>query len=320
MKGIQVQDGDHKIVFKDDLPKPTTTSSQLIVKVLASPINPSDAMNASGKFPQTTFPRIPGRDFAGIVVEAPSSSPIPVGAEVYGTSGSQLSFTEDGAAAEYVAVPMDGVALKPKSLSFAQAAAAGTPFTTAKLALKRAQAKPGETVLVLGSSGAVGSAVYQIAKKMGCKVIGAARRDNAEVDLRKDPKLETVSSLTSGKGADVCVDAVGSTDIMPSELGALGVGGRLSVISATGDPTLAVNLRDLYRFNHVIVGSNSVLSSISEMAEALEELTPWFDSGDLEPPNEAGLTKVGIEGFAQAYEDTISGKAKRVKFMADFEK
>ena len=235
MKGIQVQAGDHKIIFKDDLPKPTPNDSQLLIKVLASPINPSDAMNASGKFPHTTFPRIPGRDFAGIVVEAPSSSPIAIGAEVYGTSGPTLSFTEDGAAAEFVVVPVDAVALKPKSISFAQAASVGTPFTAARLALQRAQAKSGETVLVIRSSG--------------------------EVDLRK-----------------------------------------------------------LYRLNHVLVGCNSVAMPAAEMAEALAEMGPWFDSGDLEAPRESGFTGVGIEDLAQAYEDTISGKGKGKKFILEFEK
>ena len=319
MKGIQIQP-DHSILFKDDLPQPKPSSSQLLVKVLASPINPSDAVNAIGKFPQTTFPRIPGRDFAGIVVEASPSSSIPVGAEVYGTSGPHLSFTEDGAAAEFVAVSVDGVALKPKSLSFAQAASIGTPYTTARLALSRAQTKPGETVLVVGSSGAVGSAVSQIAKRMGCKVIGAARRDNADLDLRKDAKLETVSSLTSGKGADVCVDAVGNTDLIPSEVSALGVGGRLAIIAtATGEPVLPINLRDLYRLNHVLVGCNSVAIPLVEMTEALAEMTPWFDSGEIEAPKESSFTKVGIEELAQAYQDTATGKAKGKKFIVEFQ-
>ena len=319
MKGIQVQ-SDHTILFKNDLPLPKPSSSQLLIKVLASPINPSDAVNAIGKFPQTTFPRVPGRDFAGVVVEAPPSSAIPLGAEVYGTSGPHLSFTEDGAAAEFVAVSVDGVAIKPKSLSFAQASSVGTPFTTARLALKRAQTQPGETVLVVGSSGAVGSAVYSIAKRMGCKVIGAARRDNAEVDLRKDPKLKTVSSLTSGKGADVCVDAVGNTDLMPSELAALGIGGRLAFIAtATGEPVLPINLRDLYRLNHILVGCNSVAIPLVEMTEALAEMGPWFDSGEIEAPKESSFTKVGIEELAQAYEDTATGKAKGKKFIVEFQ-
>lgn len=316
MRGIQVQ-SDHTILYKDDLPKPSASSSQLLVRVLSSPINPSDAMNASGKFPNTTFPRVPGRDFSG-VVEQSSSSAFPVGTEVYGTSGPHLSFTIDGAAAEYVVAEADAVAVKPKSLSFAQAAAVGTPYTAAWLALSRAQAKAGETVLVLGSSGAVGSAVYQIAKKMGCQVIGAARRDNAEVDLRKDPKLETVSSLTGGAGADICVDAVGSTDIMPSELGALGLGGRMAIISATGDPTLPINLRDLYRMNHVLVGCNTVATPAKVMADALAEMAPWFDGGDLEAPKESGLTEVKIEDFRKAYEDTIAGNAKGKKFVVSF--
>ncbi|RMZ86981.1 hypothetical protein DV736_g5792, partial [Chaetothyriales sp. CBS 134916] len=292
MKGIQVQaDSGHSILYNASLPDPVPSSDQLLIKVLASPINPSDALNATGAFPYTTFPRIPGRDFAGIVVKAPPDSTVPVGAEVFGTSG--------------------------------PAAAVGVPYSTAWLALKRTQAKAGETVLVVGASGAVGFAVMQIAKQLGCNVIGAARNDEAEVDLRKDPELKTVKERLTpgGKGADVCVDAVGSTDIMPHELKALGVNGRWAFIStAHGDPVLSVNLKEVYRQNQMLVGCNSLVISQAEMASALTQLAQWFDSGELEAPKEAQFTKVSIEELAKAYEDTISNKAGRKKFVVEFDR
>jgi NADPH:quinone reductase len=319
MKAVQAnRDGDnYQLAFKNDIETPEPSESELLIRVVASQINPSDVMNVSGKFPQSTFPRIPGRDFAGIVVKSKSSK-FPEGSKVYGTSGPQISFTQNGSHAEYMVVPENGAAMKPEKLSFIQAATIGVPFTTARLALQRAQAKAGETVLIIGANGAVGSAASQIAKKMGCKVLDAARRDGSAVDLRKDPGMESVSALTSGKGVDVCLDTVGSVDLRKSALRALGSGGRLALIIVQGDPEVSVDLRTLYRKNQSIVGCNSLLIPMWEMAASLQEMGPWFDSNNLEAPDEGGYSKIGIEELKGAYEDLMSGKAKGKKFVLEF--
>ena len=116
-----------------------------------------------------------GRDFAGVVEEGSFK-----GKEVYGTSGPLIAFTQDGAHAEYCMVPENAVAIKPKNLSFLQASTVGVSFTTASIALKRARTTTADVVLVLGANGSVGSAVTQLAKVMGCKVITASRRDNTD--------------------------------------------------------------------------------------------------------------------------------------------
>ena len=159
-------------------------------------------------------------------------------------------------------------------------------------------------------------------KKLGCKVIEAARRDTTAVDLRKDPNLESVKDLTARRGVDIAVDTVGSLELQKSALKALAAGGRLSIISVAGykgEPEMSVNLRDLYRLNQSIVGSNSVGIDIVEMAEALQQMSSWFDSGDLTAPSEAAYTMIDIEDLTQAYEDSIAGKAIGKKFMVVFE-
>lgn len=88
---------------------------------------------------------------------------------------------------------------KPKNLSFAQAASAGTPFTTAAIALRGAGVKAGETLLVLGLTGQVGSAVAHLAKLLGCKVLGVAKGNAAEIDSAVDPTLSKATTLTNGK-------------------------------------------------------------------------------------------------------------------------
>lgn len=183
-------------------PKPIPGPGQVLVQVKASPIQPSDVLNSKGLFPHTTFPRIPGRDFAGIIVDGPSHF---LGKEVFGTSGHDFSFTQNGCHAEYCLVSEKAVVEKPKNLSFAQAAAAGTPFTTAEIALRRAGVKAGETILVLGATGQVGSAVANLAKLWGCKVLGVGRGNAAEIDSAADPTLSKAKELTGGKGPEVVI-------------------------------------------------------------------------------------------------------------------
>lgn len=319
MRAVQIQDdADRSLRYRDDLPEPETGENELLIRVIASPINPSDVMNKSGAFHHTTLPRIPGRDFAGIVHKAHPGSRFQEGATVYGTSGPILGFARDGAHAEFVVAAEDAVAAKPQNLSFAQAAACGVPFTTAHLALKQAHAKQGEVVLVLGAVGSVGSAVCQIARVLGCKVIDAARRSTSTVNMLEDPNLDTVTGLNSGKGVDVCVDTVGTADSRTSALKVLADFGRLAVIIVKGEPEVTLNLRDLYRANHSIVGCNSVGVSAAEMAQSLAEMTTWFEDGQLTAPDETSFTKVDIADLKAAYEDQASGKVKGKKYMLGF--
>lgn len=125
--------------FEQNYPQPTPQDGDILVKLACSPIQPSDFLNTRGGFPSTTFPRISGRDFAGTVV---SESPLQ-GKRVHGTSGRSLSFTVDGAHAEYVVVLADAVVEIPSALTMKQASVLGTPWSTAWLALTSARAKKG---------------------------------------------------------------------------------------------------------------------------------------------------------------------------------
>src|SRR5262249_50438570 len=135
---------------------------------------PSDVKNVLGKMHQTTLPRTPGRDFAGIVVKGPEPF---LNRQVWGTGG-DLGFTRDGTHAEYVVVPEEAVLLKPQTLTPAQAAAMGLGYLTAWLAVMDvARLERGETILILGVTGAVGSAAAQLARWRGARVLGVIRRE-----------------------------------------------------------------------------------------------------------------------------------------------
>ncbi|KAG0650197.1 Zinc-type alcohol dehydrogenase [Hyphodiscus hymeniophilus] len=303
------------VLSLETLPKPKLTPGHLLVKVLASAIHPSDIINSKGLFPYTTFPRVPGRDYAGTVVEGPEEW---LGKEVYGTSGNTQAFTEDGAQAEFILVPESAVAPKPKGISFAQAACIGVPFTTAALTIQRANASAGDVVLVLGANGAVGSAAVQVAKSKGLNVLSATRADGDDVNTAKDPDLSAVDTLTASKGGvDVVVDTVGQPALTKAAISKLGRGGRLAFIAAprTGAADLAFDMTDFYRKEKTLVGCNTLLYSVKEFAELMKEMTASFEKGDLRPAAEGEWSQVKLENGVEAYEKAKQRGAKVVIVM-----
>jgi NADPH:quinone reductase-like Zn-dependent oxidoreductase len=145
----------------------------VLVEIRAAAVNPSDVKAAIGMMPYAVFPRTPGRDYAGVVVEGPSHL---VGQEVFGSSG-DLGIRRDGTHATHLVVEADAVVPKPGNLSLAEAAGIGVPFVTATEGYRRAgMPKPGDTVLVMGLNGKVGQAATQIASWRGARVIGVVRK------------------------------------------------------------------------------------------------------------------------------------------------
>ena len=121
MKSLRFTEfGPPSVLRIEEVPIPEPGEREALVQVKAAAINPSDIGNVAGHFKNTTLPRTPGRDFAGIAVKGTHHE----GAEVWGSSG-KLGIVLDGSHAEYVAVPAETLSLKPKSLSMAQAAAIG---------------------------------------------------------------------------------------------------------------------------------------------------------------------------------------------------
>ncbi|KAH8651159.1 hypothetical protein BX600DRAFT_473173 [Xylariales sp. PMI_506] len=299
---------------------PTPRSGLALVKIQYAAIQPSDKLNAKGGFPKTVFPRTPGRDYSGTVVAVDASSDLGswVSKEIYGTGDSQLGFTLDGSHAQFTLLPEAMLVEKPASLSLVQAASLGVPFTTSLRCLRRARTTPSDTVLVLGGTGAVGSAAVQIAKAWGCRVLSAARRktDSPDVILPGPDAQETlemqIASLTDGKGVDVVVDTVGNIGLMSDVIKQLAVRGRYTWIAAPRDGNSTVLPLDsflAYRNEIELIGVNSVLRTPAEVAEELKELNALFDSGKLEAPAEAGIQKVGLtEAIEKGYNGAKSSK------------
>ena len=295
------------------LPDPQPGQNEILVKVMAAAINPSDTKNIQGKMDGTTLPRTPGRDFAGVVVSGP---PNLIGREVWG-SGGDIGFTRDGAHAERIVVPQDGVALKPAKLTMAEAASVGTNYITAYLGLiEIAKVKAGEWVLVTGATGGVGSSVIQLAKWRGARVIGVDRGGRNErfiSDYNVDFMLEAdtafpaqVKEITGGHGADIAYDCVGGP-LFESCLQSLGHMGRQINITSVGTRRVSFDLLDFYHHRLALFGVDSRAYDTAACARILEQFAPGFESGQLRSPHIAET--VSLDKFADAYQKVDSGSA-----------
>jgi NADPH:quinone reductase-like Zn-dependent oxidoreductase len=236
----------------EEVPMPRPGPGDVLVQVKAAAINPSDVKNVQGKMHETSVPRIPGRDFAGLVVQGPDEL---LNRSVFG-SGGDLGFDRDGSHAEYFVVPANAVIPLPRNLSFEQAAGIGVAYITAWAALvNAAQIQAGETTLIIGTTGAVGSAAARIAHQLGARVIGTARSstdipaaDAIPVDDWVDLQLVDlptgVRSLTKGRGVDVALDVVGGP-VFEQCLATLAWRGRQVAISSGSQPQVSFQSRRL---------------------------------------------------------------------------
>src|SRR3954470_17491503 len=144
-------------------------ANQVLIEIRAAAVNPSDVKAATGLMPYAVFPRTPGRDYAGVVIDGPAGS---IGREVFGSSG-DLGIRRGGSHASHLAVEADAVVDKPEAVSWDEAAGIGVPFVTAMEGFRRAgMPTRADTVLVMGVNGKVGQAAVQIASSNGARVIG----------------------------------------------------------------------------------------------------------------------------------------------------
>lgn len=290
MRALQIRAfGDPGGLKLHRVPDPTANPMTAVVRVEAALINPSDVMNAAGSMRQTTLPRIPGRDYAGVVEQGP---PEWIGAEVWGTGG-DVGFTRDGTHAERIAVPIASLRRKPELLSFAEAGSVGVNFMAAWCGTVEAAALArGETLLIIGAGGGVGGAVAEIGRRIGARIIGADRhephpdapiRDMADHLIVGESDLPaSVREATGGKGADVVFDTVGGV-MFRSALACLALRGRLIEISATDQREVSFNLRDFYHNESRLFGVDTLKRDLIASAQILESLRSGFETGDYRP-------------------------------------
>ena len=308
--------GKPEMLRLETVADPRAGADHAVVAVRAASINPSDVGNVAGRFPYTTLPRIPGRDYSGVVVEGPADW---IGVEVWGTG--DAGFTVDGSHAELIRVPVASLRRKPGALSHAQAASIGVTFATAWLGtVEYAALRPGETLVVIGASGGVGGAGVQIGRRIGARVIGVDRRPPSEdapatrvaeriVTPPPEEAAGLIRELTDGRGADVVLNTVGGPTFEPS-LGMLAHRGRLVVLASPGQPRQSFNLIDFYRNESQLFGVDSLKRGMIASASLLDGLAPGFEDGSFQPPVIA--REVGLKDAVEAYAAVAGGTRGRV--------
>jgi NADPH2:quinone reductase len=233
-----------------DIPTPAPGPGEVRVKVRAASVNFPDLLMTRGEYQhKPPLPFIPGLELAGeIDAVGEDAGPWAVGDAVAGGA-------RNGGFSEEAICPASSLRAKPECLSFSEAAAFGTAYLTAYVSLvRRAQAEPGEWVLVHGAAGGVGLAAVDLAKALGCKVIAASASDEklAAIEAQYHPDAlvnvtggfrEKVKAITGGRGADIIYDPVGG-DVFDESVRCIAFNGRLLVVGfASGRiPTVSVNM------------------------------------------------------------------------------
>lgn len=202
-----------------DVPVPSVGSREVRVRVHATAINPLDYQIRRGDYPDyVLLPAITGHDISGVIEEIGGDvTEFVVGDEVYYTP---LIFGAQGSYAEQHVANVDLIARKPKNLSHEEAASLTLVGGTVWEAFEtRAQLRAGETILIHGGAGGVGTIAIQVAKAMGAQVFTTASRKNHEfvrelgadlaIDYQTEDYVEVINNLTGGAGVDVVFDTIG---------------------------------------------------------------------------------------------------------------
>jgi NADPH:quinone reductase-like Zn-dependent oxidoreductase len=230
-----------------DIPTPSVGARDVLVDVRAASINPLDKMVRNGEFKQLLKyqrPFVLGHDVAGVVTQVGADvRDFKVGDEVY----SRPRDLRIGTFAEFIAIDADDVALKPRSLSFAQAGAVPLVALASWQALVEvAHVKPGQKVLIQAGAGGLGSTAVQVAKYLGAHVAAtASTKDQDKVrafgaDVVIDYTQQDFADILSGY--DVVLDSLGGPNLDKS-LTILGPGGLAISVVGPPDPAFARQLR-----------------------------------------------------------------------------
>lgn len=298
-----------------DVPRPGP--GQVLVEIRAAGVNPSDVKASLGQMPQAVWPRIPGRDFAGVVAEGPAQM---VGMKVWG-GGGELGITQNGSHARWMVLDQKAVRAKPENLTMEEAGSIGVPFVTAYEGLREAGgAQPTDTILVCGANGKVGQATIQLATMAGARVFAVNRSDapllahcNGPVELFDQSRQDVAALImekTEGRGVDIVFNTVGSpyfklgNDVLAKD-------GRQIFIS-TLDRAVPFDIFRFFRGRHRYIGIDSLGMNAVEVGRVLERLRPRFETGQLRP---FPVREANIRGFhnaREAYASVLSGISERI--------
>jgi NADPH2:quinone reductase len=289
MKAIRVhQFGGPEVLKLEEIPTPKPEAGQVLVRIRAAGVNPYDTYMRNGTYAiKPPLPYTPGSDAAG-TIEAVGSGvkKVKPGDRVY------TAQTVTGAYAEYVLALEEQVHRLPQNISFEQGAGIWVPYGTAYHALHHfAKAHAGETVLVHGASGGVGTAALQMARAMGLTVFGTAGTDKGLELARREGAHQTfnhskagyheeIMKAAGGRGVDVILEMLANVNL-GGDLKLLAMNGRAVVVGSRGDVTITP--RDLMSRRASVRAFSVWAAQPAEVAEIHAGLIAGFENGTLKP-------------------------------------
>jgi NADPH:quinone reductase len=326
VKAIQITnlEGPDKALEAVDVPEPEashmlTPGSGVLVDVHAAGVSFPEVLQTRGEYQfKPELPFVPGSEVGGIVRSAPEGAAVKEGDRVAAFCFLG-AFAEVAVAPEYFAFPL------PDELDFAQGAALVLNYHTAYFSLKlRGRLKEGETVLVHGAAGGVGTAAIQVAKGLGARAIGVVSSDEKEQVARDAGADEVVRSdgpwkdqvkEVSGGGVDLVLDPVGG-DRFTDSLRSLAEGGRVVVVGFTGGSIPEVKVNRLLLNNTEVIGAGwgaYVMSKPDVTREIGAEIARMMENGIVRPIVGAHFS---LEQAAEALK-LIDGRGATGKVVLD---
>jgi len=289
MKAIRVhQFGGPEVLKLEEIATPKPDAGQVLVRVRAAGVNPYDTYMRAGTYAiKPHLPYTPGSDAAGTVEALGSGvAKVKVGDRVY------TAQTLTGAYAEYALALEDQVHRLPQNISFEQGAGVWVPYCTAYHALHHfAKARAGETVLVHGASGGVGTASLQITRAMGLTVFGTAGTDRGLELVKREGAHEAfnhtnagyqdqIMKATGGRGVDIILEMLANVNL-GGDLKMLALHGRVIVIGSRGDATITP--RDIMSRRASVLAFSLWALQPAEIAEIHAGLIAGLENGTLRP-------------------------------------
>jgi NADPH2:quinone reductase len=297
MRAIQIVDltGPDTALKLVDIPEPEpshmmTPGSGVLVDVHAAGVSFPEVLQSRGEYQfKPPLPFVPGAEVGGVVRSAPDGAAVKPGDRV-------AAFCMLGGFAEVVVAPEYFCYPLTDALDFAQGASLILNYHTAVFSMKlRGRLTAGETVLIHGAAGGVGTACIQVAKALGARPIAVvssdakaevARQAGADDVVRSDgPWKDDAKELTGGRGVDMVLDPVGG-DRFTDSLRSLAEGGRVVVVGFTGGSIPEVKVNRLLLNNTEVIGAGwgaYVMSKPELTREIGAELSKMIDDGFVRP-------------------------------------
>lgn len=294
MKVVQIHTfGGPEVLKTETIEEPTPNENEVKIKLFATGLNPSETYTISGNYGYLVpdLPYVPGFDGSGVIEEVgPNVEGFQKGDRVFLSAFAAKRNT--GTYAEKVVVDADVVYHLPDNISFKEGAALGIPvFTAYRALILKARIRAGETVLIHGASGAVGSMAVQIAKGVGAVVIGTSSTEEGRQQVLdigadyalnhiSDDNMEELMELTNQKGPNVIIEMLANANL-ETDTEMIADDGRIVIVGSRG--SIEITPRNLMTSEATVTGMTFTYPTKEDMDEMIHGVTALLEMGAIQP-------------------------------------